>query len=440
MTLSTDIELPDHALRHLTIRQWHEAETEDFLHALDNRHYLEAPDKRVLHLCQVVLYGDVPVALLTWTMSSRALAGRDQFIGWDMRTRGLRLGYVVQNNRFLLLPQKRPMNLASRVLKLSVDHLPGAWQERYGRRPLLAETFVDPESYRGTCYRASGWINLGKTAGFSRVSRDYYESNEHPKDLWVKPLSNDALERLRDPSRALPAEGRGRRLPGVLPVKVALASSLSDAMRAVPDPRARRGRQFPLNAILCATVLALACGARSVSDIFRFCQDLSSSQRQHLGFRQNPLARKVVPPPGQSCLRKVLARVDPDELARALNTWLQSHYGELPPLLSIDGKVIGNNLATLVSLVDATDGSPVAQHAAAGNGKEQALSRQLIEEMPEGALEGKTLSGDALYANKDLVREVVQQQAGHVLVQLKANQKTTLQQVQNRLEQEPPPF
>ena len=179
-----------------------------------------------------------------------------------------------------------------------------------------------------------------------------------------------------------------------------------------------------------------------MTGIFRFCQDLSSPQRAMLGFRSNPRARKVVPPPGEGCWRKVLGDVDPKELAKALNAWMQSQSKKdaLPDLLSIDGKVIASNLATIVSLVDATDGSPVAQAAASGNGQEQKLTTQLIEVLPEAALEGKTLSGDALYSNKNLVREIVQERGGEVLVQLKANQKTTLEEATRRLNQSAPPF
>ena len=70
-----------------------------------------------------------------------------------------------------------------------------------------------------------------------------------------------------------------------------------------------------------------------------------------LGFRSNPKARKVVPPPGEGCWRKVLGHVDPKELAKALNAWMQSQSKKdaLPDLLSIDGKVIASNLATIVS-------------------------------------------------------------------------------------------
>lgn len=435
--------LPDEALRDLELREWNEAEAEAYCALLDEHHYLGSPDARTRHLCQVVLYEGKAVALLVWTTCSRKLAGREHYVGWDPRTREKRLGWVVQNSRFLLIPQSRPANLASRVLGLAVKALPSAWEARFGKRPLLAETFVDPEGYKGTCYHAAGWTKLGTTKGYARVSApQYYQDNERPKHLWVKPLAKGAVERLRDPSRLLAGEDPKARAPGVMPVSAKQAGSLYRALRTVKDPRARRGRQYPLAALLTTAVLAQCCGEHTVTGIFRFCQDLTSAQRANLGFRSNPRARKVVPPPGESCWRKVLGAVDPEELAKALDAWMQSQCekGELPDLLSIDGKVIAGNLATIVSLVDATDGSPVAQAAASGNGQEQRLTKQLIEALPEDALEGKTLSGDALYSNKNLVREVVQERGGEVLVQLKANQKTTLEQATRRLSQSAPPF
>ena len=343
----------------------------------------------------------------------------------------------------MLLPSKRPSNLASRVLCLAVKALPDAWERRFGKRPLLAETFVDPEGYKGTCYNAAGWINCGRTAGYARVSgRDFYQDNERPKNLWLKPLHKDALSRLQNPTGLLPWEDPKARAPGAMPVKAKQAESLQRALRSVKDPRSRRGREFPLPAMLATAVLAMCCGESTVSGVFRFCQDLTSTQRRCLGFRSKPQAPRVVPPPGESCWREVLGAVDPDELAKALNTWMQTQRknGELPALLSIDGKVIGNNLATLVSLVDVRDGTPLAQAAASGNGQEQKLTKELIRALPEGSLEGKTVKGDALYSNKNLVREIVQQRGGEVLVQLKANQKTTLEEVARRLSHTAPPF
>ena len=74
-------------------------------------------------------------------------------------------------------------------------------------------------------------------------------------------------------------------------------------------------------------------------------------------------------------LRKVLTEnklnKELNSAVQALNRWRLSQGEGVPELLSIDGKVIANNLATLVSLVDAADGSPLTQAAAPGNGQER---------------------------------------------------------------------
>lgn len=435
--------LPDTALRSLELREWREDEVDTFAALMDAHHYLGCPDPRKRHLCQVVLYEDQVVALLIWSVASAKLKARDQVIGWDHRTRQKRLKYIVQNSRFLLLPKKRPANLASCVLGMAVQALAQAWESKGRVRPLLAETFVDPEGYRGTCYNAAGWQRCGLSAGFSRVNgKDYYQDNEHPKVIWIKPLVTNALERLRDPSKLLPGEDPRARAYGAFPVSAAQARSLQEALRHVKDPRSRARRQFPLYAILTTTVLALCCGEKTVSGVFRFCQDLNARQRAILGFRPSREAPRVVPFPSEVCWRNILRAVDPKELSEALNQWMQSQCkdAKLPPILAIDGKVIGNNLATLVSLVDARDGTPVAQAAAPGNGKEHALATELINALPQGALEGKTVTGDALYANRNLVREIVQEQGGDVLVQLKSNQPTTEQLVTQHLAHAAPPF
>lgn len=433
-------ELSPHALKELEVRCWDDENEEAFRDAFDQFHYLKCPNGRQMLLKQVVLHQDRPVALLSWTHCCRALSERDNWVGWDRRTCSRRLPLVVQNNRFLLLTSAagRTRNLASRVLALSVDHMAACWEEKFGHCVWLAETFVDPDRFNGGCYLAAGWHKAGQSAGFSRFGPDYYQSNDHPKDLWIKPLRRDARERLRDPSVPLP--GEKQRAAGVMPVKAKVAESLAEALRKVPDPRSRRGRQFPLGAMLATAVLALASGGQTVSDIFRFCQDLTWSQRRNLGFRPNSKARKVVPPPGENCWRKVLSRIDSKQLAAVINKWLQDNRQELPPMLSIDGKVIGNNLATIVSVVDARDGSPVAQLAANGNGKEQELANDIIDSFPEGSLDGKTIGGDALYAQRDLVRTLVQDHGANVLVQLKANQPGTLKNARRLLDQQAPPF
>jgi Domain of unknown function (DUF4338) len=39
------------------------------------------------------------------------------------------------------------------------------WERWYGHPVYFLETFVDPQRFRGTCYRAANWIRLGYTTG-----------------------------------------------------------------------------------------------------------------------------------------------------------------------------------------------------------------------------------------------------------------------------------
>jgi hypothetical protein len=94
------------------------------------------------------------------------LKPRDQFLHWPARQVKERRHLVAQNSRFLVLPATgRWPNLASRVLKLVCARLPQDWQEQFGHPVLLVETFVDPERFKGTCYRAANWQALGATRG-----------------------------------------------------------------------------------------------------------------------------------------------------------------------------------------------------------------------------------------------------------------------------------
>ena len=259
--------LPEWALREVTLREALPAERDAASAALQREHYLGAPPPCNRDLMQLAVRGDQVLDVVVWTRAARKLAPRETWLGWDPRTRTRRLPLVVQNNRFLVLSAKRQTNLASRVLGLAVAALSGQWAERTGVTPLLAETFVDPERYAGTCYKAAGWIEAGETAGFGRHGDDYYVAHDHPKRLWLRPLVPDARARLRDPLE--PLAGEKSRAFGQLPVPAKSAASLATALREVVDPRAAAGRQFPLHAMLTSAVLALACGARTVSDIFR---------------------------------------------------------------------------------------------------------------------------------------------------------------------------
>ena len=429
--------LPEWALQEVTLRAAQPSERAAACAALQRAHYLGAPSPCNCDLVQLAVRGEQVLAVVVWTRAARKLAPREAWLGWDPRTRTRRLPLVVQNNRFLVLSVERQTNLASRALGLAVAALPGQWAERTGVTPLLAETFVDPERYAGTCYKAAGWLEAGTTAGFGRHGDDYYVAHKHPKRLWLRPLVPDARARLRDPLE--PLKGEKSRAFGELPVPAKTAASLATALREVADPRAAAGRQFPLHAMLASAVLAFACGARTVSDVFRFTLELTAAQRRTLGFRCAHHNPQLAPPPGEGCWRKVLAALVPAELTRAIVAW-QLAQTTLPPLLAIDGKTLHRGLATLVTLCDAMTGEPLVQVAKCGQGHEKTLAHELVDSLPPGTLDGALVGGDALYGDTALVRQLVQEQGALTLVQLKDNQPTAAVRAEELFAQGAPLF
>jgi hypothetical protein len=136
---------------------------------------------------------------LLFASSAWALSERDAWIGWTERDRAQRLNWVVANTRFLVFPWVRVKNLASKALSLAAGRIREDWQRRYGYAPVLLETFVDLELYRGTCYQAGNWIRLGVTAGRGRMDR-HKQYLSTPKAIYVYPLVADFGSFLRGES------------------------------------------------------------------------------------------------------------------------------------------------------------------------------------------------------------------------------------------------
>jgi hypothetical protein len=151
-------------------------------------------------LCYAALLGTEVVALLEWGAAVLHNSPRDEYVGWDAATRTRRLPWVVNNRRFLVLPGITQPNLASRVLAANLRRLSEDWVAAYCHPVLLAETFVDASRFKGTCYRASNWLYLGETRGFSRT-RAGFTHNGQPKSVFVYPLCRHALSRLRGEAR-----------------------------------------------------------------------------------------------------------------------------------------------------------------------------------------------------------------------------------------------
>lgn len=139
------------------------------------------------------------------------LADRDRWIGWDRERRQQYLDQVVGLSRFLIRPGLACRNLASKVLSLAMSFLPDDFEQRYGYRPLLVETFVDSSLYDGACFRAANWIEVGRTQGRGRQDR-FNRRELSTKAIFSYPLVEDFRSRIGLPddvggSRLTPTSG-----------------------------------------------------------------------------------------------------------------------------------------------------------------------------------------------------------------------------------------
>ena len=146
-----------------------------------------------------------PLACLLFSSPAWKMAPRDAWIGWAEEQRRRNLQYVVSNSRFLVLPWVSVRGLASKILSLTARQLPGDWERRYGYRPLLLETLVDPSRFRATSYRAANWIHLGQTQGRGRMDRDHRAVGRAVKAIYVFPLCRNASRRLCQSPEPAPA-------------------------------------------------------------------------------------------------------------------------------------------------------------------------------------------------------------------------------------------
>ena len=136
-----------------------------------------------------------PIACLAWSSAPRHLGSRDRYIGWDAAARRRHIRFIAYNTRFLILPWVRVEHLASHLLGRMAARISDDWQQMYGHPIYFLETFIDPERFRGTCYRAANWVLMGRTTGRGKQSNSYVP-NRSIKEVLGYPLTKRFRELL----------------------------------------------------------------------------------------------------------------------------------------------------------------------------------------------------------------------------------------------------
>jgi len=163
---TTPLEAPLRAIRPLEFQQVRRTPEEPlFNYLVEQYHPLGYTQPVGEHLKYLVYATGRPIACLAWSSAPRHLGARDRFIGWSAEVRRRNLRFLAYNPRYLILPWVQVKYLASHLLSRMATVLARDWERIYGHPIYFLETFVDPERYRGTCYRAANWVVMGRTTG-----------------------------------------------------------------------------------------------------------------------------------------------------------------------------------------------------------------------------------------------------------------------------------
>jgi Domain of unknown function (DUF4338) len=183
-------------LRPLEFAQVRRTSNESVFNGLmEEHHYLGYEQPVGEHLKYLVLAQGRPVACLAWSSAPRHIGSRDRFIGWSAETRRRNIRFLAYNTRFVILPWVRVEHLASHILGRMASRISDDWEQMYGHPIYFLETFVDPERFRGICYRAANWVLLGRTTGRGKQSNSYVP-NRSIKEVLGYPLTKHFRQRL----------------------------------------------------------------------------------------------------------------------------------------------------------------------------------------------------------------------------------------------------
>ena len=436
------MQLPKHfqeadALARVTVRLVCDQERGEFDRLLEERHYLESARLSGQTLRYVAELEGQWVALVCFGAAALHLKSRDEaWLKWSPRQRARRLNLVVNNSRFLVLPQRESFpNLASKVLGLCLRRLSTDWRQRWGHPVLVVESFVDESRYRGTCYRACGFEAVGLTGGYGRSSRDFYEEHGIPKQLYLRELfpgARDILRRARLPKELAEHE---ENIAGPCPFRAGELGSLLDRFRELGDKRRGHGLRHGQPFVLACAAVATLMGASGYEAFEDTCSKFTQRQLRALGCRKAKDGKYA--PPSDSTFYRVIGKLDAAHFERVVGQWLLEQEVSALARLAVDGKVLrGSGRADgkplqLFSAVSHRVRLTLAQVPIKEKSNEIPALKPLLNSLP--SLEGSLITADAMHCQQDGARFITQELGGDYLFGLKGNQSGILERVERLL-------
>lgn len=426
-------------LPRVTVRLILEEERPRFDQLLEERHYIGSARLSGQTLRYVAELDGEWVALVCFGSAALHLKAREDWIDWTPRQRARRLNFVVNNSRFLVLPERNSYpNLASRVLGLCLRRLCDDWKARWGHPVLVVESFVDETLYRGTCYKACGFETAGMTAGYGRSSRDFYEHHDRPKQLYLRELKPGAralLRRGRWPKELADCE---ENIAGPCPFRAPQLESLLDRFKVLGDKRSGHGLRHRQPFVLaCAAISTLmgACGYQAFEDT---CSKFTQRQLRALGCRREDDGRYV--PPSDTTFFRVINKLDAAHFDQVVGQWLLEQEVSVLKRLAVDGKVLRGSARAdgkplqLLSAVSHHIRLTLGQVPIEEKSNEIPAIKPLLKSLP--TLEGTLITADAMHCQQESSRFITQELGGDYIFGLKGNQTGVFEKAQRLLAQQ----
>jgi hypothetical protein len=426
-------------LRRISVRLIQAHERGRFDELLEQRHYLHSARLGGQSLRYVAELDGEWVALLAFSAPALNLKARERWIGWTPRQRTRRLGFVVNNSRFLVLSERqRYPNLASRALGICLKRLSRDWQAQWGHPVLLVESFVDESQYRGTCYRACGFEAVGPSAGYGRSSRDFYLEHGQPKQLYLRQLRKGATALLRRGRLSAHLAEYEENKSGPCPFRAPQLGSLLETFKLLGEPRRGHGLRHRRPFVLACAATAMLMGAGSYQGFEDVCSKFTQRQLRALGcpYDEN---KKAYVAPSDSTFFRVLNGLDAAAFDLVVGQWMLQQDRSVLQALAVDGKVlrgsgrIDGKALQLLSAVSHRLRLTVAQEPIQEKSNEIPAIQPLLRKVP---CQGALITADAMHCQQETARFVTQELGGNYILGLKGNQSGILEEAQLRLPQE----
>jgi len=196
--------------------------------------------------------------------------------------------------------------------------------------------------------------------------------------------------------------------------------SLYEVFATIPDPRSKHGQRYELAYLLLCLVAGLLCNCDSTLAIAQWCRD------QHLLLIRLFGPRRFLCP-SDSLYRKLLPRLDAEQIEWALADWIRSTLRALPDdPIALDGKTVrgarkdGQPAPHLLSFRTHHSQETLLQVLVSEKTNEIPVAQALAPCLP---LQGRVCTADALHTQKDFLR-CIDAMGGKAVLTVKNNQPT----------------